>query len=192
MKPLLCIVSGVIGLIVGVLGMLVLSQWALVAPAFFQINIVQCLQLLVTLVVGTVLSLWVQAISGNRARLMRVYESLLDAIECKLGEAYDECGSYMRGTQKTKAKQRDVVAKLKVLSFRISLCEKADVAKGGRQIRSMATSLKQQYQSMKSTVTGGTFGRADSTYTAEEIAAVDKAHEEMTGCLLNARLTLHL
>lgn len=190
MKTVFAIACSAVGFFLGVISSSILIHWPSVRPDFFNITLVQCLQLFVTVFVGSMLSLWVHLLTSRKARCTIICDDLIDSIQAKQTEAYDVIIEYMRSP--AKVKQKAVTMTLKALSCRISLldglCRKRpDICR-----TETVQIMKETYQRFKSTVTGGTFGSVNNKYKPDQFGAIDVAYQQMLDTLLDARLNLHI
>lgn len=177
----------IVGVVVGIVVWNVVRSWPTIKDDFFKVTLFQCLQILVAVFVGSVISYWVGALGRQKTRSVAICDEILDALHMKLMASCDTSVDYMKAPQREK--ERSVLWALKSLSINISLLEKVQ-KKHKVQWGNILPRLKAEYRNIKGTVTGGTFGSDDARFEAAHFDEVERARSAMSECLISAKFTL--
>ncbi len=181
-------VFALVGFLLGMIAISVSVMWTSVSEDFFKITLVQCLQLTVMVFLGAYVGYWVNVIFNRQARTVALCDGLLETVQLKLTEAVDLSLTHMR--KPAKDGEIQVLTRLRVLSFHITILEKAAATHSRLPIVRTVSLLKQEYFDLKSTVTGGTFGSKERRYDSGLLQRVEGIGDKAAGFIIQARFEL--
>jgi len=177
----------IIGVIVGFLFCGIVLQWSIVSGSFCKIKITEIVQIIVTIIFGTIIAYQISVKSGKSIKRKEICLQVFNQLEDKVTSTYEASRKLIDDPNSIQVKE--ILKEFRRLSTHVFLIEKL-AESNHKEIGQYANTIKPLYFEFKAKTTGRDFGGEQARYTDFEILEIEKVYEKMVNEIVSIKIKL--
>jgi hypothetical protein len=184
---ILAVVTGILIFVVGVLSGCILTSWGWISQLFFQVKLIEVIQLFVTILIAIIVGYF---ITGGIARGLKkrdVISDLISKIQNNLSVTLSLSYEYIKTPDSEK--ERRVLINFKNLSMLIGIA--TDVSKIDNALLDHHKALHNDFLRFKEAVTDTPFGQKEPNYSSKRTDSVQEGFNAISKRLYEYKISLY-
>ena len=183
----LIIIIGILCFFLGTLFGCLLPSWGRIGPFFFDIKLIEIIQLSVTILIALTVSYFISGRIGRDLKKRDLVSDLVSRIQSSLSETLSLSYEYINKPDKEKGKK--VIINFKNLSMLLGIM--SDVMKSDEKLLDYEDSLHGDFLKFKEAVTDTPFGQKKPVYSSDRIDKVQERFNVMSKRLHECKMKLY-
>jgi len=183
----LIVVVGILCFSLGILFGCLLPSWCRIGPFFFDIKLIEIIQLCVTILIAITVSYFITGGIGRDLKKRDLISDLVSRIQSSLSETLGLSYEYINKPDKEREKK--VIINFKNLSMLLGIM--SDVRKSDEKLLDYDESLHGDFLKFKEAVTDTPFGQRKPVYSSDRIDKVQERFNVMSKRLQECKMKLY-
>lgn len=179
----------VLGVLMGIPVGVIITNWPTTSTTFFEIRLVQIIQLVLTVLLAVFIAYIVQSSVRKDLRRLEMISEVINTFQNMINEIFNLGDSYIR--KPNREKQREILGALKKAGNKLSVIKDMKEHTAGRKFIKYEGHLTKDFWAFKRALTESPFGAKHPKYKPEDYRKFQSKYMLLSGRLHKTMFTLY-